>query len=297
MGLLRFLGFGGGGDPDAEAGGEAAPGADDAVEPADNSWGARLGKHRELERPQAVALIGEFLTEIGDAYGGGKIVAPDGDDGDDMELRAVSEGAAFRVRIDVDSGWLFADMKIENRLGPLDLTRDHDKVPRDKAQDDDPWSDDDEVRVFVEKGIFVEGYDDDVNETLGTLELLPPMNATHTYAEMERLRISWLRAGDDEVGVGFDPNIDDLSDPAATVHAAVSTLALIGAALGSGDGEVISRPKVIIRGAVEVNGQMMEPNVPTAARVERVSCAFCSSLYVAHGQQPRCPNCGAPLGQ
>lgn len=238
------------------------------------------------------------VARIADLDVAAKIKAPD--DFDDMELRARSDGIALRVIVDVSTGWLTHEMKIENRVGSLDLERDHDKVPKHKEPDeDDPWADEDEIRVFVAKGIFVEGDDDDVNESLATLAQLPAELSSRVLAEMEHAQMSSVRAHSDELTIRFDPNVDTLPDPVTTIHETVTFMKAVSQALSEGDRDMASEPKVIIRGAVEINGQRLEPTqgVFSAEPVQRVSCSYCSTQYVSAGPAPACPNCGAPLGR
>lgn len=281
--------------------GEAPAVEADAAPFVDDSWGGRLGRLDEMDAGAAAALVQAFLAEVGAAYEGAKVLPPNADG--DVELRARSAGLAFRFVIDAGTWWLMPDMKFDNRTGELELTRDLQQVPspRDSEDrdEDDPWGEDDALRVFVAKGIFVEGVETDVDETLAVLDSLPAAHRTELLAGMERLGISWLQAGSDQLSVRFDPNLDRLGEPVETVHACVSLMARLAVQLGEGSRDMGAEAKVLIRGAVEIDGQLVQPSAAQLPqrRFERAACAYCRTIFRADGDAPKCPNCGAPLGR
>jgi len=246
-----------------------------------------------MEDEERWPLCEALLADIAPHLENGKIKKLPDDD--EIELRARIGGTPLKINFEVDMGWVRPEMKITNRTGDLDLERDHEKIPQDRDPDDD-WADEDELRVFVAKGIFVEGDEPDVNGTLGTLAALPSELSQRLLAEMERLRMSRLYAFSDSLSVGFQPNNYEMADPVQHILDGLRLMKELADALAKGDRDMASEPNVIIRGHVEIDGQRVESTqgIPQAAAIGRVKCAYCSTLFVS-AAEPRCPNCGAPL--
>ncbi len=287
MGLFDKL-FGKKKDADAEdtGVGEAAP-------PASSTWASRLKGYWDMEDEERWPLCEALLADIAPQLENGKIKKLPDDD--EIELRARVGGTPVRINFEVDMGWVNPEMKIANRIGEIQLERDHEKIPQERDADDD-WADEDELRVFAAKGIFVEGDDDEVNQTLGTLGALPAELSQKLLAEMERLRMSRFYAFSESMSVGFQPNNYEMADPVQNILDGVRLMKEVADALASGGRDMAAEPKVVIRGHVEIGGQVVAPTegVHQAAAIGRVKCTYCSTLFVP-AAEPRCPNCGAPL--
>ncbi len=270
---------------------EAAPAAADR--PAASSWAQRLARFGDLEDEDKLALCQQLLGEIAPRFDNAKI-KPLPDD-DEIELRGRVDDIPFRVNIEYDMGWVRPEMKITNRTGEIELERDHDKIPKERDDDDD-WADEDELRVFVARGIFVEGDDDEVNETLSTLQQMPPDDVEYVLAQIEQRKVTRLYAHVDALHVTLDPNVQDMADPVAEIVANVEWMKFLAQTLAAGQRDMSAEPRVVIRGNVEIDGQPVAPTAgapAAAAAVHRVKCGYCSTLFV-HGANPNCPNCGAP---
>lgn len=271
-----------------DEGGGAAP----AAAPA-SSWAQRLRKaYVELDDDeQKWALCEELLGELAPRLDGAKIKKLPDDD--EIELRGRMGDTPVKVNLKVDMGWVRPEMKITNRTGELWLERDHEKIPQQRDPDDD-WADDDELRVFVAKGIFVEGDEKDVNENMDTLRQLPGETGAELLAAMERLRITTVCALIDSLSFHAGPNLRYMADPIAHFSDLLAIMKKLADALASGERDMAGEPKVRITGAVEINGQRIEPTAGgfVAPAIERVQCEYCSTLFVL-GTVSNCPNCGA----
>ncbi len=274
-----------------EAGG-AAPASAAAAAPG-GSWARRLQQaYAEMDDDeQKWALCEELLGELAPRIEGAKIKKIPDDD--EIELRGRMGDTPVKVNLEVDMGWVRPEMKITNRTGELQLERDHEKIPQQRDPDDD-WSDDDELRVFAAKGIFVEGDEEEVNETLGTLGQLPGGTGAELLAAMERLRINTVYAYRDSLSFNSGPNLQDMADPIAHIADLLAIMKKLADALASGERDMAGEPKVRITGAVEINGQRIAPTAGgfVAPAVVRVQCEYCSTLFVL-GTVSNCPNCGA----
>ncbi len=267
--------------------GEAPP------KPAKSGWARRLKGYWDMADPRKWPLCEELLGDIAPHLDGAKIKKIPDDD--EIELRARIDGTPVRVNMEVDMGWVRPEMKITNRIGEISLERDHEKIPQERDEDDD-WASDDELRVFLAKGIFVEGDDEEVDETLDTLSQLPPELKTKLLAEMERLQFMHLYAFSESMNVGLKPNNYEMADPVQHILDVVRLMKELADALATGERDMASEPRVIIRGNVVIDGQQMAPTegTHTPRPSERVTCGYCSTLFVPAAEL-RCPNCGAPM--
>jgi len=253
------------------------PGSD-TPPPAESPWPARLAGYRDLREEQQWPLCEQLAEELAPAYAKAKVKIDHEDES--VQVRGRVGEVPVRIRFNVDMGWVRPELKIANQLGPLDLERDHEQIPNEDDSDDD-W-DDDELRVFVAKGIFIEGDDEEIDQTLATLGLLPDPLRTDLLPEMERLRLSQLYTISDRLlRVSFERELYEMADPVAEIDAGVQLAARVATALNQGPGSGGGR---VVDPASAGSGR--------AASFGRVECAYCSTLFVL-GATSNCPNCGA----
>ena len=272
---------------------EGADQAAQPAQPAETNWARRLKGYWDMDDPAKWPLCEELLGDIAPHLDSGKIKKIPDDD--EIELRGRIGGTPVKINFEVDMGWVRPEMKITNRIGEIQLERDHEKIPQERDEDDD-WASDDELRVFVAKGIFVEGDDEEVDETLDTLSQLPEALRGKLLAEIERLQFNHLYVYRDGMNVGLKPNNYEMADPVQHILDVVSIMKQLADTVAAGDRDMASEPRVIIRGNVMIDGQPVAPTegVHTPRSFGRATCKYCSTLFVP-GVGSRCPNCGAPL--
>jgi hypothetical protein len=240
----------------------------------EGGWTRKLAKYRDLEEDaEKLRLSSALLAEIGPAFDNPKI-KPLPDD-DEVELRARVQGMPFRVNIEYDVAWVRPEFKIENRAGNLTLTRDHEKIARSKEQNDD-WADEDELRVFVAKGIFMEGDEDDIDTASATLQVLPATATEALLAGMEALRISQVCVYGQTLKATL-PDLPDLDDPIRDISDAVRLLHGFGVALGAARAHA---------------GEPAASSPSLIGASARLLCAYCTTRFLP-GITTNCPNCGA----
>ncbi len=255
-------------------------------------------RHEDFEwdwgNERAHALVHEILQEAAPHFGDAKIKAVPDDE--NIDLRGTFDGAPIRFAVWMSFGSFWTiQMRCPNRVGELYVERDREKIP--KQQDaDDPWDEDEERRIFLAKGIFVEGSDGDVADKLDTWSKLPESLRTRILADMERLDVRMLVSYTDDITLNQRPGLGELDDPISYMEDCARLLAEIKNELAKGDRDPSTVPSVQIRGAVEINGVRIEPNVVTGnlEAHARLTCQFCSSMYLLTPANNNCPNCGAP---
>jgi hypothetical protein len=75
-------------------------------------------------------------------------------------------------------------------------------------------------------------------------------------------------------------------------------MATLKDAIAEGDVDPDEMPAVQIKGNVEINGVKIDPttlqNAASMGSHTRLTCKFCSSMYLLTVSRSNCPNCGAP---
>jgi hypothetical protein len=282
MGVFDFL-FGkkeASEESELAASGEDAPTGAGAPGPV--SWQDRLGQITraddwdwDWDNPRARQLVNEFLGECAPHFGNAKVKEMP-DDGN-IELRGTFEGAPIRFSIWMSFGSFWAiEMRSSENLAELYVERDHEKIPKHKDEDD-PWDEDEERRVFVAKGIYFEGGDEEIAHKLAGWAKVPDALQDRILADMERLDCNIVRAYGNEIGVHQRPGLPDLEDPIAYMEDCARLMTEIRTAA----------PRAADASAAAVEHAGHGP-------VNQITCAFCSTTFLQTPARTNCPNCGAP---
>ena len=166
---------------------------------------------------------------------------------------------------------------IEMRVGAwthmFSLERDHEKIPNHRDADD-PWSDEEDRRVFVGKGIFFEGSDEDVAAKLDLWRQFPEDDREHIMQQMEALHVRSLSYIHNRIGINETRSLDELPDPRAFLRDCACLMTDLHKLAGAGSFE----------------------RSPSAAPepVLRITCGYCSTMWMSSPRHINCPNCGAP---
>ena len=258
---------------------EADPGADQAGEPAaekgaTSPWPGRFRGFRDWDDDRKKVVGKEFLADIGTQLQNPSV--KEMLDEDDLELRARFEDVPVRIKYELDMGWVNLEMKCASPIDDLELEWDLEKIPV-HSDDDDDWGDDDEIRAFVGKGVFVEGDKDSVNNSLAALASLPAEVGDRIVKTIEGLRLTRFYLFSESINVGFDDNSYEMADPVAMVTEAVAMMVNVAKTVGT-----VTPP---------APGQAAPVGGVTAVPVKLVGCTYCSTKFNL-GANSRCPNCG-----
>jgi hypothetical protein len=235
----------------------------------------------EWENETAREAVKQYLGQIAASFGNAKV--KENPDDENIELRGVYDGAPVRFAVWMSFGSFWSiQMRCQEHLLELEIERDHEKIPKEKDEDD-PWDDDEERRIFLGKGIFVEGGDDEIEQKLGTWSQLPEDLRASIITEMERLDMNTVRAYGPEVSLNVKPGLDDLADPLEYMEACARLMAAVktGAAAGAPAGAPAQAAAAVV----------------AVAPSHRLTCAYCSSVFILAAGKNTCPNCGAPAQQ
>jgi len=289
MGFFKKL-FGGG----SEEGGEQK-GAEPAAEPAKDKspWPKMLAAARavepdrfsfwEWENVTARQAVGKYLTMIAPSFGNAKI--KENPDDENVELRGTFDGSPVRFAVWMSFGTFWSiQMRCQANLPELEIERDHEKIPKE-ADEDDPWDEDEERRVFLGKGIFVEGYDSDIEQKLALWSQLPESLQDSIVTEMERLDMNTVRAYGQEVSLNVKPGLNDLADPLEYMTACAQLMAAIKNGAGGAAAGVPAAAQ-----AAGVPAAVVQP-------AHKITCSYCTSVFILTVGKNTCPNCGAPAQQ
>ncbi len=203
-----------------------------------------------------------------------------------LELRGRLKDRPFRMKMSISSidypDAFDIEMKVTNIIDNILLWWDPEEIPKEKDEDEDWGDEDQEVRIFVEKAIYIEGDETEVNTILGNLEKLPKGLVVKLYSLMQTVpiyRFQILRYTE-SIEVDFDRNVLEMKDPVAKAREVIAFLGELIDAIEVTDKELAEQD------TAEASGEHLAPSF------ERVSCNYCGSKYIL-AMRSNCPNCGA----
>lgn len=235
----------------------------------DWDWG-NAGAHR---------LVHGVLEEAAPRFGndGGPARIKEVPDDENIDLRGTHDGAPIRFAVWMSFGnfWTI-EMRVPELGVAMDLERDHEKIPK-RRDEADPFDDDEGVRVFVARGIFFEGDEDDVEAALATWSRIDASARERILQDMEALDVTTLMCHGTSLNLNQRPGLTDLDDPIAYMERCAAFLAGV-------------------RDALAGLGAAPDAPVETTVITGRVTCSYCSSRFIQTPVAQNCPNCGAAPG-
>lgn len=194
---------------------------------------------------------------------------------DEIHLRGIY--ATYPTRVVVDPFWSIAiDVKAPNQQQRT-LTVRFDPESAPAPGDVSPWDEDDEVRVFLAKCVFVEDSASEIEQTLRLVQSLPADFRGHLFHLMQIHQLSSVNLTGDGPGTSFRNDLGAMWDPMTQLGQALWLVAY-----GASVYAALPPPA----GAAEVQGGF------GGASAHRAKCRFCGTLFLL-GAGSACPNCGA----
>lgn len=199
-------------------------------------------------------------------------------DDENIDLRGTCEGSPIRFAVWMSFGSFWTiELRVDGVGASFELERDEEKVPK-HGDDDDPFAEDDGLRVFVGKAIFVEGSERTVAEKLAVWEAIPEPLQETILAEMAALDARRVDARGNAITLNQRPGLNELDDPVAYMRRCAAFLVALRDGLPSAP--------------IGASASSDTTAVPPVAHV-RISCAYCSSKFLQTPSHQNCPNCGA----
>lgn len=197
---------------------------------------------------------------------------------DRIDLRGRHLGVPIRVTFEVYRGLIQVVAKHNNtNSGRISFAWDPRKKPIQSSNDD--WEDE-EIRLFVAKGVFVEGFKETVRKKLNAFTALPADFGADILANIRRYKFSEFDISSDEISVECTDNVRDMYDPLSSVWEVVDWVA----------------KSSLLFSAETPSSPQSEMEAPSVAQLQLVRCSYCSATFnIANNSH--CPNCGAPYDQ
>ncbi|MBT8493445.1 MAG: hypothetical protein KJO07_10345 [Deltaproteobacteria bacterium] len=233
----------------------------------------------DWDSPQARALTHEILQAAAPAFQPAQI--KEVPDDENIDLRGSFSGSPVRFAVWLSFGTFWAiEMLAQSPIAHFAIERDHEKIPKLKEAHD-PWSQQEEQRIFVGKGIFFEGYDDDIAARLALWAQMPPGLQQRVVHDLEALDARTLSVVADRVMLSQTPGFSDLPDPIGYMQGCAALLATVRDWCTQGaNPQMAAPPQMTQLGGVGPGARM--------------TCSYCSSLFILSAASNTCPNCGAP---
>ncbi len=216
-------------------------------------------------------LVTQYFQAAGQNMQEPKIVPKPNDE--EIELRGVYQSYPTRVVCDAFFG-LNVEMKAPNQqLEALCVYFDPNFEPT--PGDADPWDEDDEVRVFLGKGVYVEDDAEDIDQTLRLVRSMPPEFVGHLCNLMQANALASVVLSPQAAHAAFRNGLAEMWDPMVQLGQVLWLLAY-GANVYT---------------ALPPATEQVEADAGIA--VERVKCKYCGTVYLLTPES-LCCNCGAP---
>ncbi len=222
----------------------------------------------DYRNPKARTLIHGMLSRV---PGVEMARVDESQDKQRIELSGTVGGVSFRAVVVIgEYAASIADVEIssDGRFDRLTVERDMGKIPKPSAANDAER--DEAKRVFLGKGIFIDGTSD-VETNAVRWGRLPKEVRDVLLAEMARLDVSRLYLRNENISVSVRTLLDDMRDPESVITSCVQLL---------DDIQRNSPPKDVGGNATSVPKTLV--------------CRRCRSLFATDDpSQSACPNCGA----
>lgn len=294
MGLFDFLFRRGPDDGSSDIGsdgrndGSSGPSSPAQSTPSSSGWRARIAAASRADdfdwdwgNALAHRIVHAILEEIAPRFGTPERPAKikEVPDDENIDLRGTFRGVPVRFAVWMSFGSFWAiEMRAPMWAGHFDIERDYEKIPK-HGDADDPWDEDDGRRIFLAKGIFVEGDEAEVSRKLDLWSQLPEATRRAIVAGMEQLDAQHLSYAGESVRLAQGPGLPDLDDPGAYLEGCAALLAELK------DG--VEEAGLLSAGATQVADTTLPAPI-------RVGCHYCGTLFVSGLAHQNCPNCGAP---
>jgi len=234
---------------------------------------AELADYREfddIDEEEKLDLMRNILEEVARAFGEKKIVAGEGSD--TIELRTGHKG--FPVRIMLDGN---ASPKIEAKpglpKGSIQISTCADEDLPSLRDAGDPWSENEDLRVFLVRGVFVDdmgGDDPEEDDAFAAISSLPAGVYDAIVGAMRDEKNPIVMIDADTGSISAETfNIFNLDEPVRDITQAAKFMGDIAAMLSTAT-----------------------PAVAKGFTLE--ACVKCGTRYLASADL-KCPNCGASL--
>jgi hypothetical protein len=186
-----------------------------------------------------------------------------------------SIGEEKREEIIRQSTEMYAKMVYQNIM---DLHWDPGKVPV-KKDVEDPWSGDDQARIFLGKGIFVEGPDEAIEVNILFFNSMQESVQQKILETMEFNKISRLKVNAEDIEFEISESILSKAEkPIDLIFEILDVLQIIAQEFEH----------------IEIS-EIQRKNKSETKKIKRfrlISCKYCTSKYPLT-EKARCPNCGA----
>lgn len=271
-----------GGDDDSDGGALTAADAGAPAGAPESAWKQYLRGYADWPEEQRYQAIEALLGQLAQAVQSPQVFRRPNDR--KVELRGVFQGYPVRLEIEND-GTVVAAMNAQQREHVVaSFTYEPTFVPEPQVR---PWAHGDTARVFIGKGVFVEGHagttyiaagiesPGNIDRMTALVARLGPAMVREIAATMTSENIHWLHVGPELTDASIRSELQQMYDPLQSLWRVLGLFASLAQAFP----------------ALTANDPAQVPEAALGALSLR--CRYCHALYVI-GEAGRCPNCGGP---
>ncbi len=248
----------------------------------------RFKRFKSMNQKQVIAECEKLLQEVSEKLNFEKTTISSKGQKEEMktELRGRISGRPIRIFWNYDIMHPHKEpdppqiqIQCKNKSGLLiDLHREIGKKPVEKNDVDSDWEDEDidedEMVVFLDKNIFVEGDQQSIDATVSMVNSLPQELTDKILADMEKTPLSSLTFTN-MLYAFFEKSVIEIHNPLNSIIETIQILNELANFLDQGDA---------------VKGDSYKTKNATS---KKVTCKYCNTNFI-FGATSKCPNCGAP---
>lgn len=256
--------------------------AHDSTSIPSTSWSQKLSNFHEWDSDEQKSICTEFLGELGNSLDSAK-VSESLSSGVTI-LKGKLNTVPIKVEVDTDIACVHVDTKCHVPFEEISLEWNLEKIPvsSDDDFDNDDWDEEDEVRIFLAKGVYCERPKSQAENIITEFSKLDQIIRDDILDTLPNYKLSNFRIKDNLVHVFFSENLYEMSSPIESVKDVVSFTSRIANALES-----------MPIGNASSAKQTSDGSSVAVVPLQFVRCNYCSSQFNL-GFHSRCPNCGAP---
>ncbi len=273
-----------GGDDESDGGALTAADAGAAPGAPESEWKKYLRGFEEWPEERRYQAIEALLNQLGRGAQPAQVFRRPNDQ--KVELRGVFQGAPVRVEID-NGGTVSVAMQVPQSVHvSASFSYEPTFVPEPQVA---AWNHGDTVRVFIGKGVFIEGHagttyvaqgiesTGNIDRMTALVSRLGTAMVEEVAAGMIRENLMWMQVEPQLTNACVRSEVHQMYDPLTSIWNILGFFARVAQAFQ----------------AVTANDAVALHQTPLASL--SLACRYCRALHVV-SQSGRCPNCGAPSG-
>ncbi len=221
---------------------------------------------RDIRGPERQQAMWRLVHAIGQQAGQGEVTFDSKERSTDW--RGLVHGCPTRIRVEISST-VMVNLTLRNHAARFVLEYDPTAIPQ--VGTPPAWDDDEQVKVFVARGVYFAQHDE---AEMASFRELPKEAQDALCSAIQRDSLRWVSVEPTQLAIRYRHHVNDMVDPVKDISRGALLLGWLAQHLA----------------ALPPSVALSSP--PGQSLNLRVTCRYCSTAFL-HGCLIYCPNCGA----